>query len=134
MFVSVGIFVCLTAAGIGIGVSSTGSDLATPLTGSLVLGLYAAALVGIGVAVGGVFGTRFAAPAVVIFVVVTWFVQLLGPLLNLPDIIRQLALTSHYGQPMVGAWDWAGIVASLVLAVGGVALGAWGMNRRDLRV
>ena len=108
MLVNVGVFVFLTALGIAIGVASTGSDLVTPLLGSLILGVYAAALVGLGLAVGGVFGTRFAAPFVVVFVMVTWFVQLLGPLLNLPDIVRQFALTTHYGQPMVGVWDLAG--------------------------
>jgi ABC-2 type transport system permease protein len=133
MLVNVGIFLALTAAGIGIGVASTGSDLATPLVGSLVLGLYAAALTGIGLAVGGVFGTRFATTTVVLVVVLTWFVQLLGPLLGLPDAVRQLALTSHFGQPMVGVWDASGIVASVVLAVGGVAIGTWGLARRDLR-
>jgi hypothetical protein len=34
---------------------------------------------------------------------------------------------------MLGQWDPVGIVASVVLAVGGVALGAWGFRRRDLR-
>jgi len=34
---------------------------------------------------------------------------------------------------MVGVWDPVGIVASLVLAIGGVALGTWGFQRRDLR-
>ena len=116
MFVNVAIFVTLTAAGIGIGVATTGSDVGTPLVGSLVLGLYAGALAGIGHAVGGVAGTRFAATAVVVFVVVTWFVQLLGPLLGLPDLVRDLALTSHYGQPMVGSLGCGGIIASLALA------------------
>jgi ABC-2 type transport system permease protein len=133
MLVSVALFVALTAAGIAIGVSTTESDVVTPLTGALVLGLYGAALVGIGHAVGGVFGTRFAGTAVVVFVIVTWFVQLLGPLLDLPDVIRQLALTTHYGQPMVGVWDPVGIVASIVIAAGGIALGTWGFSRRDLR-
>jgi len=133
MLVNVGVFVALTAAGIGIGVATTTSNVATPLVGALVLGFYAVALAGIGLAVGGIVGTRFAATATVLFVIVTWFVQLLGALLNLPDVIRQLALTSHYGQPMVGVWDPVGIVASLVLAGGGVALGAWGFARRDLR-
>jgi ABC-2 type transport system permease protein len=133
MLVNVAVFVTLTATGIGIGVATTESDLATPLVGSLVLGMYAAALAGIGHAVGGVLGTRFAATAMVIFVVVTWFIQLLGPLLGLPDPVRQLALTSHYGQPMVGVWDPAGVVASLLLAIGGVAVGTWGFARRDLR-
>jgi ABC-2 type transport system permease protein len=134
MLVNVAVFVALTAAGIAIGVATTDSDAVTPMIGALVLGLYAAALTGIGLAVGGVLGTRFAATVVVIFVVVAWFVQLLGPLLNLPDVVRQLALASHYGQPMVGAWDPVGIAASLLLAVGGVAVGTWGFARRDLRV
>jgi putative exporter of polyketide antibiotics len=70
---------------------------------------------------------------VAIFVLVTWFVELLGPLLGLPEVIQQLALTAHYGQPMVGVWDWAGVAASAVLALGGIALGAWAFRRRDLR-
>jgi putative exporter of polyketide antibiotics len=101
--------------------------------GTLVLGLYGGALVGVGLAVGGVVGTRVAGTVVVVLVIVTWFIQLLGPLLGLPEPIRQLALTSHFGQPMVGVWDVAGIVISLALAVGGIAIGAWGFSRRDLR-
>ena len=77
-------------------------------------------------------GSRFAGPVVVIFVVVTWFVQLLGPLLNLPEPVRQLALTSHFGQPMVGVWDPVGIIASVTLALGGIVIGSWGFTRRDL--
>ena len=108
-------------------------DAATPVVGVAVLALYAAALVGIGHAIGGVVGTRFAAPIVVVFVIVTWGLQLLGQLLGLPDVVRQLALTSHFGQPMVGVWDPVGIVAAIVLAIGGVILGTWGFQRRDLR-
>jgi ABC-2 type transport system permease protein len=133
MLASVAIFVALTAAGIGLGVMSSGTDASTPVVGVAVLGLYAAALVGIGHAIGGVVGTRFAAPIVVVFVIVTWGLQLLGQLLGLPDVVRQLALTSHFGQPMVGVWDPVGIVAAIVLAIGGVALGTWGFQRRDLR-
>jgi hypothetical protein len=33
---------------------------------------------------------------------------------------------------MVGRWDPVGIVACLVIAVGGIAIGAWGMTRRDI--
>jgi ABC-2 type transport system permease protein len=133
MFASVAIFAALTAGGIGLGVLSSGTDASTPVVGVAVLALYAAALVGIGHAIGGVVGTRFAAPLVVVFVIVTWGLQLLGQLLGLPEVVRQLALTSHFGQPMVGVWDPVGIVASLVLAIGGVALGTWGFRRRDLR-
>jgi hypothetical protein len=33
---------------------------------------------------------------------------------------------------MVGVWDVGGLIASAVIAVGGVLLGAWGMARRDV--
>ena len=116
-----------------IGVSTSSSDLATPVTGSLILGVYGVALVGIGMAVGGLLRTSWAAPAVVIFVLVTWFVQLLGPLLGLPDVVQELALTTHYGQSMVGVWDVGGVIASLVIGAAGIAIGAWSFARRDLR-
>ena len=133
MIVNVVIFLAITAVGIAIGVATTGSDVATPVVGSLVLGLYAAALIGIGHAVGGLVGTRFAGTFVIIFVIVTWFVQLLGTLLGLPQVVQDLALTTHFGQPMVGAWDSTGIVAAIALAVIGMAIGTWGFRRRDLR-
>jgi ABC-2 type transport system permease protein len=133
MLVGVAIFVALAAAGIAIGVASASSDVLTPALGALVLGLYAAALVGIGHAVGGVIGTRFAGTFVIVFVIATWFVQLLGPLLGLPEIVRELALTSHLGQPMVGVWDPVGIAVCAALAVGGILVGTWGFARRDLR-
>jgi ABC-2 type transport system permease protein len=133
MLISVAIFVALSAVGIGIGVATTGSDIVTPVSGALILALYAAALVGVGLAVGGVFGTRFAAPFVVVFVLVTWFVQVLGGLLKLPEALTQLVLTSHYGQTFVGVWDPFGVVASIVIAAGGIAIGTWGFTRRDLR-
>ena len=109
-----------------------GGEFVTPVVGSLVLGVYAAAVVGIGVAVGGVFGTSYAGPVVAIFTVVTWFISIIGPALQLPDAVQQLALTKHYGFTMLGQWDWVGLAASAVLAVGGVLLGAWGFRRRDL--
>jgi polyether ionophore transport system permease protein len=131
--IAVALFVGLTAAGIAIGVSTTGGDVITPVAGSLILGVYAVALVGIGIAVGGAFGTRFAAPVVVIFVLVTWFAQFAGGLLKLPELVMQLVLTSHYGQTFVGVWDWGGVAVSIALAIGGIVIGAWGFARRDLR-
>jgi putative exporter of polyketide antibiotics len=125
--------VVLVGVGIAIGGGTTGGDLVTPIVGSLVLVFYGGALIGIGCGVGGLIGTRFAAPVTVVVVLLTWFVQLLGPLLGLPDIVVQLALTNHYGQPMVGIWDWGGVAVSAAIAVAGIALGAWGLRRRDLR-
>jgi ABC-2 type transport system permease protein len=123
----------VAALGIAIGAVIAGSDIVQPVVGSLVIALYGAALGGIGVAIGGLFRTSWAAPAVALITVVTWFVDILAPALKLPDVVHELALTSHYGFTMLGQWDPIGIVASVVLAVGGVLVGAWGFKRRDLR-
>lgn len=132
LLISIGVFVAIVAAGIAVGVASSGEDVTTPVAGSLILAVYAAALGGIGLAVGGVVRTSWAAPAVVIILLLTWLLQLLGPLFDLPEIVQNLALTAHLGQTMVGSWDWGGVAAAVVLALGGIALGAWGLQRRDL--
>ena len=132
VMVGVVVFTVLTMLGIAIGALLAGSEIVTPVVGALVLGLYAAALGGIGIAVGGLFGTNYAGPFVAVFTIVTWFVGIIGPALRLPDIFREIALTSHYGFTMLGHWDAVGVVASIVIAVGGVAIGAWGFARRDL--
>jgi len=133
MLVNVAVLSAFIVIGIALGVSSSGSDVVTPVVGSLILGVYAVALIGIGMAVGGLLRTGWAAPAVVIFIVGSWFVQLLGPILGLPDAVRDLALTSHFGQTMVRVWDVAGVLAALAIGIGGIVLGTWGFARRDLR-
>ena len=122
------IFAVATAAGGASGDVAVG----TVMLGSASLGLYAAAVIGVGVAVGGLWRTSLAGEIAAVLVVATYLIDLLAPPLNLPDWVHQLALTSHMGQPMVGAWDPVGIVACLAIAIGGVALGAAGMRRRDV--
>ena len=133
VFAGIAVLTVFAIAGITIGALITGGDIATPMIGTLALGLYGLAVAGIGVAIGGVFGARFAGPASALLVILTWLVDIFAPAFKLPDAVHQLALTSHYGLPMLGQWDVVGIVASLVLAFGGLAVGAWGFNRRDLR-
>ena len=120
------------ALGIGLGSVFAESEVVTPMVGTIALACYAAAMVGIGVAIGGLFSTAWAAELVAAFVVLTFLVNLLAPALQLPDWVQQLALTAHLGQPMVGQWDAVGMAACLVLAVGGLLVGAWGMQRRDV--
>jgi polyether ionophore transport system permease protein len=129
---AVAVMTLLFALSIGLGASAGGVALGDAVLGSASLGLYAAALIGIGVAVGGLWRTSLAAELVALFVVVTYLVGLLAPPLGLPDWFHQLALTTHFGQPMAGQWDVVGVVACVVIAVGGIALGAWGMTRRDV--
>ncbi|HEX7950486.1 MAG TPA: hypothetical protein VF494_09070 [Candidatus Limnocylindrales bacterium] len=128
----VALITVVLAGAIGLGVASVGQDAATPMAGTLVLALYGVALAGIGMAAGGWAGPRAAAPVVAAIAIGTFLLDMLAPMLRLPDWVAQLALTSHLGEPMIGRWDLAGVVASLALAVGGVAAGAWGLSRRDI--
>jgi len=120
------------ALGIGLGAASVSGAAGDAIVGTLAMGLVAAAMVGVGIAIGGVWRTSLAAEMTAIVVVVTYLIDLLSPALNLPDWFHQLALTAHMGQPMIGRWDPVGVVACVVIAVGGIALGAWGMSRRDV--
>ena len=120
------------ALGIGLGAAAGGATAGDAIVGSASLGLYAVAIVGIGVAIGGLWRTSLAAEIAALVVVATYLIDLLAPPLKLPDWFHQLALTAHVGQPMIGAWDRDGVVACLVIAVGGILVGAWGMSRRDV--
>ena len=122
----------LLAAGIGLGAAAGGATAGDAIVGTASLGLYAAAIVGVGVAVGGLWRTSLAAEIAALVVVATYLIDLLAPPLNLPDWVHQLALTAHLGQPMIGQWDLAGVAACVVIAAGGILLGAWGMSRRDV--
>ena len=127
-----GVTTVVYALGIALGAAVGGSEVVTPTVGTIALGFYAAAMVGIGVAIGGLWRTSLAAELVAAIVIATFLVNLLAPALQLPDWVQQLALTAHLGQPMIGTWDPVGMVACAVLAVGGILLGAWGMSRRDV--
>jgi len=120
------------ALGIGIGGLSGGVSVGTAMLGSASLGLFGAAIIGVGVAVGGVWRTSLAAEVAAVVVVVTYLVDLLAPAFKLPDWVHQLAITAHMGQPMIGTWDAVGIVLCIGLAVAGTLVGAWGMGRRDV--
>jgi ABC-2 type transport system permease protein len=132
VYLAVAAMTVVLALAVGIGALIAESDAVTPMAGSVTLGLYAAAVAGVGFAIGGLLRTSIAAEAVALLVVATFLVDLIAPALRLPDWVHQLALTAHLGQPMVGAWDVTGIVACLVLAAGGLAIGGWGLRRRDV--
>ena len=84
ILVGIVVVTIVAALGIAIGAVIAGGDIVQPVVGSLVLGLYAAALAGIGVAIGGLFRTSWAAPAVALFTIVTWLIDILGPRLQAP--------------------------------------------------
>lgn len=132
VWVAIAVTVGLLAASIGIGAGLAGDDGFQPMLGTLVVAAYAMAMAGIGLAVGGLTRSSYAGPAVLVVAIGTFLVDILGEALRLPDWVQQLALSSHMGRPMIGTWDGPGLLACAVLAVGGLLLGAWGMNRRDV--
>lgn len=123
----------IAALGVAIGTATIGGEIGGPVVGTFALGAFAAAFAGVGVAIAGAGRSSWAAPGVALLTIVTWFVDTIVPAFKLPDVVHQLALSAHYGLPMLGQWDLAGLAASAVLAVGGVLLGAAAFRRRDLR-
>ena len=123
----------VVAIGIGLGVAADGGSVLRPMAGTATLFLYGAAVAGIGLAFGGLWRSSAAGIAGLVVAVGTLLVDLFVPALKLPERLHDLALTTHYGESMLGHWNLVGVGVSLALALGGLALGAWGFARRDLR-
>ena len=117
-----------------LGASSQGSDIVTPTIGAFVLALYGVALAGVGIAAAGLVRASIAAPVIILLTVGTFLITLFAVPLDLPEFVADLALSSHFGSPLVGQWDLVGVGASIALGVGGLLVGAWGLSRRDVRV
>ena len=59
-------------------------------------------------------------------------IDTLGAALKLPDVILDLSLYKHLGQPIAGIFDPVGIVVAVAMVVGGVAVCTFGLTRRDI--
>ena len=113
-------------------IASQSADLVAPTVGILVIGLAVMGLCGIGLAAGGLVRSSLAAPVAAFAVLATFVLDILGPALKLPDAVLQLSIYQHLGEPLAGSYDPTGIVIAAVLAVGGLLVGAWGLQRRDI--
>ena len=131
-FLAIVLSAAIVSAATALGAASQGSDAGQPAQGAFVFALYGLAWAGVGLAVGGVVRSSLAAPTVIVLTVGSFLIELFAVALKLPDWVSDLALGTHFGKPFVGAWDPIGIVASLALAFGGLAIGAWGVARRDI--
>lgn len=109
-----------------------GSASGGPFVGGIVAGIYAAAVAGVGIAVAGLVSPTAGIGAAAVLAVGSYLLDFIGSALRLPPVVLDLALTRHLGRPMLGEFDAAGIAVCLLLAVGGVVVGAWGLGRRDL--
>jgi len=125
-------FGVLTGVLIAAGVIAQGDDPVMPFAGALVLALYAAGLVGAGIAAAGVVRPALAGGVAAGLGLAFYLLDTLGSAIGLPRELLDLSLTRHLGEPMAGTFDAVGMLACAVLAVGGTLLGAWGLARRDI--
>jgi putative exporter of polyketide antibiotics len=124
----------LLVAGVAAGASTQAAagDVGSLVAGVSVLGLYAMALAGIGLAVGGLVRPGWAAPTTLIVALTFFLWDVIGSIVGFPEELLDLALNRHLGQPILGQFDWPGMAVCAALAIGGVALCALGMRRRDI--
>ncbi len=64
VLVGIAVFTVLAMVGIGIGTALAGGEVWTPVLGTTALGLFAMAMAGIGIAVGGLVRSGLAGPVV----------------------------------------------------------------------
>ncbi len=126
------IMAAVAAVLVGLAVAGQGGDPARPLIGLFVLALYAGAVAGIGIAVGGLARADLAAVTAGGVVIWSYLIELIGSILGLPDWFLGLSLNHHLGRPIVGQFDPFGLTLMTVLAFGGLIVGAWGLRRRDV--
>ena len=132
MLLAIMVMGVMLGLGPAIGAAVQGDAWLQVLAGGLVLGLYAAALAGVGLLVGGAGWPKLAALAVGGLTLLFYLIDLLGQLLGLSPELLNISLTRHLGRPMAGTFDVPGLVACAALALGGLLLGAWRFGRRDL--
>jgi putative exporter of polyketide antibiotics len=134
VMIGVAIITAVLVAGVLVGAltQTAALDVVQVAIGVSVLGLYAMALAGIGLAVGGLVRPSLAAPVTITLALGFFLWDLIGSIARLPDPLLDLALNRHLGQPMLGQYDWPGMALCAALAVGGIALCAIGMARRDV--
>ena len=65
-------------------------------------------------------------------IVATLLLDTLGAALKLPQWVLDLSIYKHLGQPMAGIFDPVGLVVATIMVVGGLAVCAWGLTRRDI--
>jgi putative exporter of polyketide antibiotics len=129
---AVAVTTVVLALAVAAGTVAQGDDPVQPAIGVSVLGLYGMALAGIGLAVGGLVRPSLAAPVVLAVALGSYLFDLVGTILKWPATVLDLALNRHLGRPMIGDVDEVGMVLLAVVALGGVALCALGMRRRDI--
>lgn len=132
IYAAIGLTVAILGVIVALTVATQGGNVLDPVVGAGILGVASAGFAGIGLAVGGLMRSSLAAPVAALAVIVSFLLDTLGEALDLPDIVMELSIYSHLGQPMAGTYDPVGIVAALALAVGGLLVGAWGLQRRDV--
>lgn len=132
VMVAIALMIALAAIGVVGGAAIQGGDGLEVALGVSVLGAYGMAVAGVGLAVGGLIRPGIAAVTVVSLTIGFYLIDLLGQILRLPDAIVGLSLNQHLGEPILGNFDPFGLALCAVLAVGGLALSAAGMARRDV--
>ncbi len=134
VMISIALITALLVIGVILGTSTQAAsgDAGSLAVGISVLGLYGMALAGIGLAVGGLVRPGLAAATTLVVAIGFFLWDIIGSIVGLPDELLDLALNRHLGQPILGQYDWPGMAACVILAVGGIALCAIGMRRRDI--
>lgn len=132
VFAAIATLILFADLGVILGAAIQGESGVKIAIGITVLGAYGMAIAGVGLAVGGLVRPSIAAPVTVGLGLGFYLLDIFGTILRLPDWLVGLSLNRHLGRPILGDFDTLGLVLCAVLALGGLAVSAIGIQRRDL--
>jgi ABC-2 type transport system permease protein len=138
-FAAAAIMVCLSAlsvwAGVALGAVFSGLVLDEALVGAGALGLAALGLLCAAAtqALGTLWRTRLVTSAMGTYIVVAFFLDLLGPLLHAPNWLVDLSIFNHFGKPVIDGPQWGSVGIMLALASALVLVALVIFGRSDLR-
>src|SRR3990172_2842619 len=87
---------------------------------------------GVGLFVIGLGAIDLGAPTTAALALGFFLWDFIGSALRLPPEWLDLTLTRPLGRPMIGTYDWPGMLLLAIMAVGGLLVAAWGMRRMDV--
>jgi ABC-2 type transport system permease protein len=134
VFGSIALFTLAAATVTAMGAAGGGQDGRDAFFGMWVGGLYAATLAGLGLGMLGLGRAGLAGPVTAALAVGFYAFDIFGSILRIPPELASLSLGHHLGLPMLGVYDLPGMLLMAALTVGGVVVGAWGMDGRDLSI
>jgi ABC-2 type transport system permease protein len=127
--VAVALFAAVGALVVAQGLKVEGVKLVEAVAGMLPIALVVGA---VGYLLAGWIPARLLAGVLTLLLVASFFINLLGSALKLPDWALQLSIFQQYGTPLTEGLHWANVLALLAVAAIPLGIAMWRFAQKDI--